>query len=250
MNHITPMRKLAIAFKAFIRHVAHLVKQPAPAPAHCGNINALLLHLCDFDYDLHDWVLRWIAYPLRNPGAKMSTALVVNGGHGTGLSLFFDKVVGQMHGDGARVIRGDLLDAAFNSWADNARYVLVEGHFNAKIASKVKHWVAGSHVTIKAKYERAQMQENQMNMVFLSSSDEFLPVSCGDRRFIVIEAPPAREHRFYQAVATEIQNGGVEVFQDYLMNRLDMKGFTPHTPPPTAHSGVQTLPSARLQEAA
>jgi hypothetical protein len=250
MNHITPMRKLAIAFKAFIRHVAHLVKQPAPAPAHCGNINALLLHLCDFDYDLHDWVLRWIAYPLRNPGAKMSTALVVNGGQGTGLSLFFDKVVGQMHGDGARSIRGELLAASFNSWADNAHYVLIEGRFNARVADKVKCWITNPHCVIQAKGQAERLQENQMNMVFLSGSDEFLPVSYGDRRFIVIEAPPAREHRFYQAVATEIQNGGIEVFQDYLMNRLDMKGFTPHTPPPPARSEVQMLPSVRLQEAA
>jgi hypothetical protein len=180
----------------------------------------------------------------------MSTALVVNGGQGTGMSLFFEKVVGQMHGAGGRTIRGELLAASFNSWADNARYVLIEGRFNARVADKVKSWITNPYCVIHAKGKSEQLQENQMNLVFLSGSDEFLPVSYGDRRFIVIEAPPAREPRFYQAVATEILNGGIEVFQDYLMNRLEMKGFTPHTPPPTAHGEVQTLRPVRQQEAA
>ena len=30
------------------------------------------------------WVLRWLAYPLQHPGAKMRTAMVVHGDEGSG----------------------------------------------------------------------------------------------------------------------------------------------------------------------
>lgn len=88
---------------------ARMTPAAAPAiaarPAHCGNIMTLLAHLCDMDDELQLWVLRWLAYPLRNPGARMSTALVLNGGQGSGKSLFLNFVVAELYGDVAAKIR-------------------------------------------------------------------------------------------------------------------------------------------------
>ena len=61
------MKNLFTAIKAFFRSLT--ANAPVTqAPTSCGNINALLLHLCDFDHALHMWVLRWLAFPLQNPG--------------------------------------------------------------------------------------------------------------------------------------------------------------------------------------
>lgn len=211
---------------------AHLAGQPQQQPPHCGNINALLLHLCDFDYELHAWVLRWLAYPLRNPGAKMERGLIVNGGEGTGKTLFFEHVIARLYGDAARHISERKLIGVFSPWMPSARYVVVEGMLSRRGVHALNHMISSQFVTIEEKGKSAYGVENEMNFVFLSGSDNFLPPTLNDRRFVVIEAPPRRETRFYRAVADEINNGGVEVFRDYLMQHLDMDGFHQYTKPP------------------
>lgn len=213
---------------------AHLIRAPQSPPPHCGNINHLLLHLCDFDYELHAWVLRWLAYPLRNPGAKMERGLIVNGGEGTGKTLFFEHVIARLYGDAARHISERKLIGVFSSWMPAARYVVVEGMLSRRVVHALNHMISSQFVTIEEKGQSAYGAENEMNFVFLADSDNFVPPTLDQRRFVVIEAPPKREPRFYRAVADEINNGGVEVFRDYLLHHLDMEGFTQYSKPPEA----------------
>lgn len=208
-------------------------------PVHCGNINALLLHLCDFDYELHGWVLRWLAYPLRNPGAKMDRGLVINGSEGTGKGLFFTHVMAALYGDDARYIKERNLHSTFIPWAVDARFVVVDGFMSRRDAPVFKFFVASPTVTIRQQFQTNREVPNQMNLVFLSGSDYFLPMELSNRRFVVIEAPPKREPRFYRAVADEINNGGVEVFRHYLMHELDMEGFDHRTKPRSDRASLQ-----------
>ena len=212
---------------------AYLVSKPQ-TPPHCGNINHLLLHLCDFDYELHAWVLRWLAYPLRNPGAKMERGLIVNGGEGTGKTMFFQHVMAQIYGDASRHIGERKLASAFTPWMPGARYIVVAGILSRNCVPALKQLVSSQFVTVNQQGLPAYAAENEMNFVFLADSDNFVPPTLDQRRFVVIEAPPKREPRFYRAVADEINNGGVHVFRDYLMHHLDMEGFTQYSTPPEA----------------
>ena len=42
---------------------------------------------------LYQWVLRWLAYPIQHPGAKMQTTIVIHGPQGTGKNMFFEAIV-------------------------------------------------------------------------------------------------------------------------------------------------------------
>ena len=56
----------------------------------------LLEYLCSEEKNsriVFDWVLKWIAYPIQHPGAKMRTALIFHGPQGTGKNLFFEGEV-------------------------------------------------------------------------------------------------------------------------------------------------------------
>ena len=77
---------------------------------------------------------------------------------------------------------------------------------------------------------------NRLNFIYVTSSPDFLPADVGNRRFLVIEVPPARQRAFYQAVVHEIAEGGVDAFRDYLMHGLDMGAFKEATPPPASMS--------------
>jgi len=62
-----------------------------PKQGRCENLIDLLRYMCAGDKEpekLFDWVLRWLAYPIQRPGAKMRTTLVLHGPQGTGKTCF------------------------------------------------------------------------------------------------------------------------------------------------------------------
>lgn len=232
------MKSLSLTIRAVIAAAFGLLAERSHhQPVNFTNIKALLLHLCDFDQDLCLWVMRWLAYPLRNPGSKMDRALVVNGEDGTGKALFFTKVAARLYeDDDSRVILDFQLHAAFNGWA-KSRFVVADGTYTKATAARLKELVTASGLIVEERKERPRRRKNYMNLVFLSNSTEFLPVIESDRRLCVIEAPPPRERSFYAAAAYEIENGGVDAFRDFLLRDLDMGDFDEHTMPPRHQAG-------------
>ena len=212
----------------------HAPAAGAARPGHCGNILVLLAHLCDMDHDMQLYVLRWLAYPLRNPGAKMSTALVFNGGQGSGKSLFFKYVAAAMYDENAAMIRPNDLHSKFNYWAVGANLVVVDGDYAPRHLERMKAFHAAESFMITLKGHEPRSVVNRLNFVYLSDQEDFLPKDAGSRRFVVVEVPPARPRGFYEAIAYEIANGGVDAFRDYLMRGLDMSDFNENTLPPAA----------------
>jgi predicted P-loop ATPase len=205
----------------------------AHQPPNFANIKALLLHLCDYDEALCHWVLCWLAYPLRNPGAKMDRALVVNGEEGTGKSLFFEEVVARLYeDDSVRHLDEARLHGVLQRWADGARLAVVNGSFTKKNAARLKALITAEVFHVAGRFEQGQTRKNRVNFVFLSTSSEFLPVLESDRRLFVLEVGPRQSRTFYQAVRHEIDNGGIDAFREYLMRGLDLGGFDEHTRPP------------------
>lgn len=228
------LKNIASAIQVLARTIlAAIAAPPRQVPtAHCSNIDALLVHLCDYDHQLHGWILRWLAYPLRNPGAKMDTCLVINGGQDTGKNLFFDRVMAALYCEGVRSISERALNSSFNAWASGARFVVVSGEFSKRNAARLKALLTGSSVIIEERDKPYRKEANLMNFVFVSGAKDFLRAEYSDRRFFVVEAPPAQVPMFYRAVIAEIENGGIDAFRDYLVHTLDMTGFDEHTPPP------------------
>ncbi len=227
------IKSISITTKLTIRSISRMIT-PAPnsMPSSCLNINALLLHLCDFDERTYRYIMKWLAYPLRNPGAKMQHSLMVNGQEGTGSSLFFDKVVGKLYGDGARRLRGHHLHDMFNDWTLGARFLIIDGAIPRGAAGKVKALASGTPILVERKGMPNQQIANEINIVVLTHSNDFLPLSSCDRRFMAVEAPPAREQLFYRSVLAEIENGGVDAFRDYLLKKVCLDGFNQFSEPP------------------
>ena len=229
---------------SIIHTIGVKISTPPAAPvrisAHCTNIDVLLMHLCDFDRERYSYILRWLAYPLRNPGAKMRYGLAIKGEEGTGMSLFFRDVAVALHQGDGRAIHADALNSTFNhSWA-GAALVVVNGKVARHALERMKTLMTSDSVIVYRAHEPARWVPNRMNFIFTSGDVDFLPVVTG-RRFMVVEAPPAREKAFYQAVASEIKDGGVDAFRDYLLHGIDMAGFNETTIPP----GLERAPYAR-----
>ena len=209
-----------------------------PAPGPYDRILDLLRLQCDNESnweEVSSYILKWIAYPLQHPGAKMRSAIVVHGPQGTGKNLLWEDVIGQIHGRYAMVINQDALEDKHNDWASKKTFIIADEVVSSTEKyhnkNKLKVMVSGAKIRINPKHVAGHEERNCMNMVFLSNERMPLVLEEDDRRHCVIWVPPKEDKSFYAAIGDEIRNGGVRAFYHYLLN-LDLGDFTPWTEPP------------------
>ncbi|WP_223871872.1 primase-helicase family protein, partial [Candidatus Dactylopiibacterium carminicum] len=185
------------------------------------------------------WLLRWMAYPLQNPGAKMSTAVIMHGPQGTGKSAIF-QVLASIYGKYATVLNQRGLEDKFNAdWVDCKLFLLAEEVVTRAemwhIKNELKELVTGKTVRVNGKNVSAYPQKNQINMALLSNENQPLPLDNDDRRHLVVYTPPSLSEEYYDEVHREIENGGVAAFYWHLLN-LDLGDFHPKKRPPMTQS--------------
>ena len=211
------------------KHNAELIKP----------ILALLASLCDAEdktAECVEWILRWLAYPLQHPGAKMQTALLMFGEkQGTGKSLFFQDVMLPVYGDYGTVASQHQLDSTFTAWRSRKLFVLFEEVLSRDDKyshnGTLKYMITGKSMSINQKNLPERDERNHMNSVFLSNEPQPIPIELEDRRFMVIEARRKQDPAFYAAVQQSIALGGIEAFYDFLLT-LPLDDFNEHTKPP------------------
>jgi putative DNA primase/helicase len=209
-----------------------------PKAGCCDRILELLAYLCSGDPNsdaLYRWVLRWMAYPLQNPGAKMSSAIIMHGPQGTGKSTVW-QCLAKIYGDYATVLNQRGLEDRFNSdWVDSKLFILAEEVVTRAemwhIKNELKELISGEWIRVNPKNVAAYRQRNQVNGVFLSNENQPLPLDNDDRRHCVIYTPPAVSEGYYDEVHLEIERGGVAALYHYLMT-LDLGDFHPKKRPP------------------
>jgi putative DNA primase/helicase len=238
-NLITRFTQIVASWIAnFFDILASMDDSSSYRPAGCHNILALLHYLCEMDMARRDWVLRWLAYQLRNPGAKMSTAIIVTGSRFS-KSIFFEDVLAGLFGERACTILDDELQGHAMRWARSPiNLVTVHGVFSPRNVSRLRALVASTSLIVERAGKAPETHSNQFNFVFLTSSFDFLPVQAElGRRLVILETPPQWPRHYYAAVMHEINNGGIDALREHLL-QLDLSGFTARTQPPAAQIHV------------
>jgi len=201
----------------------------------CQRILAHLWRLCGQRKEEYQFLLRWIAYPLQNPGAKMATSVVMFGSEGPGKSLVWEKVVKPIYGEYGVTIGQAQLESQFTGWQSRKLFALAEEvvsraemrHYKGLL----KHLVTGETLQINEKMQSLREERNHLNFVFLSNSTVPLELDDGDRRYLVLYVDQVPPKEYFAELVAEIENGGVAAFYHYVMN-LPLDGFGEHSKPP------------------
>ena len=209
----------------------------SPKPGKCDKLLDLLWHMCSGEKNaqqLYDWVLRWIAYPIQHPGAKMKTTLVLHGPQGTGKNMFFEALM-QIYGPYGRIIDQSAIEDRFNDWASRKLFLIADEVIARSdlyhVKNKLKAFITGDRIRINPKNMAAYEEQNHVNVVFLSNEAMPVVLEEDDRRHAVIWTPEKLGPEFYQEVLAEIRNGGVAALHDYLLH-VPMGDFGNGTLPP------------------
>ncbi len=207
----------------------------------CDTLLELLWHLCSGEpntQQVYDWVLKWLAYPIQYPGAKMKTALVFHGPQGVGKNIFFEAVMA-MYGEYGRIIDQAAVEDKFNDWASRKLFLIAdEVVARAELwhtKNKLKGIISGEWIRINPKNMGAYDERNHVNMVFLSNETKPVVLEDDDRRYAVVWTPPKLDPNFYETVRLEIEAGGIEALHHFLKT-LPLGDFKPWTGPPMTES--------------
>lgn len=217
-----------------------------PKAGKCDRLLELLQYMCSADDkpgDLYRWVLNWFAYPIKHPGAKMRTTLVIHGPQGTGKNLFCEVIM-SIYGKYGRIIDQSAIEDKFNDWASRKLFMIADEVVARSdlyhVKNKIKGLVTGEWIRINPKNVAAYEERNHVNMVFLSNEAVPSVLEQDDRRHTVIWTPAKLSPEFYAEVAAEIREGGVAALHDYLLN-LDTGDFSEHTKPPMTRAKAELI---------
>ena len=210
--------------------------EPVRDDAACENLVWLISFLCNHDEASRDWLVRWLAYPLQHPGAKMDTAVLMHSiMEGSGKSLLFADALGALYGQYAATVGQTQLESNFNAWQSRKLWSVFEEvvsrdqRYNQ--VGKIKHLITGKTVRMESKFINGWEEANHMNAVFLSNEILPWPISESDRRMLVmwpLETLPAERQK---AIGAELRNGGVAALYGWLL-AVDLGEFDQRTRPP------------------
>ena len=216
-----------------------------PIKGDCAELLALLVHLLSESADTDagilevlNFVLHWLAYPLKHPGAKMATALVIHGPQGTGKNLFFEAYA-RIFGEYAAVIGQAQLESRYNDWASRKLFLIgdeiVASNELTHHKNALKSYVTADTVQVETKFQPVRTEKNHANFVFLSNDNRPLALERDDRRHLVVYCPPKQPADLYTSVRASLDRGAVEAFYEFLLSR-DTGDFHAHSLPPMTNA--------------
>lgn len=137
-----------------------------------------------------DWFLRWLAYPIQNPGVKMYTATVMmSRDHGTGKSLI-GYTMERVYGENFGMITAEDLHSKFNSWLRNKQFMMGEelvGSEKRADAERLKALVTSERIMVNNKFEPVITLNHCTNYYLTTNHADALALDPKDRRFFVHE---------------------------------------------------------------
>jgi putative DNA primase/helicase len=223
--------------------------EPVRDDAACANLVWLISFLCNHDEASRDWLVRWLAYPLQHPGAKMDTAVLMHSiMEGSGKSLLFADALGALYGQYAATVGQTQLESNFNAWQSRKLWAVFEEvvsrdqRYNQ--VGKIKHLITGKTVRMESKFINGWEEANHMNAVFLSNEILPWPISESDRRILVMwpmETLPAARQK---AIGAELRNGGVAALYAWLL-AVDLGDLDQRTRPPKTEARERLVALSR-----
>lgn len=217
-----------------------------PAKGDVKPWNELLDHLfADSEPAARRWFEQWCAYPLQNPGGKMSSAAVLWGRvQGSGKTLI-GITLRRIYGFGHSVLLTDksLRDERM-TWAENTQFALADditASDNRVLMNKLKTMVTQEEIMVDPKFIHPYKIKDCINYYVTSNDADVIYMDDEDRRFFIHEVVACRlTDRFKDDYVKWMKGAGPSyVFQHLLA--LDMTGFDPFGP------ALETAAKAEMQ---
>jgi hypothetical protein len=181
---------------------------------------------------LRQWLIQWMAYPLQNIGAKLSSFVHFYGPPGTGKQAVLHPLV-KIYGRNAVTIGREQLAGDFNSSYSNKQFINADelhgghGHEATKINNKMKRLITQETLMVNTKGVPEYQVSNCANIVTTSNYVDAIKLDEDDRRACVIRFDTRLGAEFWKDYFKWVdEDGGAEAIYGHLLS-VDLTGFEP-----------------------
>jgi hypothetical protein len=212
----------------------NLWREFAVAPAE-GNWELLSDHIYEVlgagDPQAGDYIVRWLAWTLQNPGRAAEVVLVLQGEEGSGkgtLARVMLKIFGPC---GLPISDPKHLVGAFSGHLHHCVFMFLDEAFwagNVAAEGRLKSLVTEETIMIEPKYFGAFPIRNLLHIMMASNNDWVVPAGHAARRYAVFKVSDAVVGNFayFAALNAELEAGGAAAML-YDLLRLDLGGWHP-----------------------
>ncbi len=208
-----------------------------PSPSGYGSVNwdRMQAHiaevLADGDAAALEYIMKWSAWAVQNPGERAEAALVFRGGKGSGKGTFAHALRRMFGAHGLHIANPKHLVGAFNAHLRNCLLLYADEAFWAgdkQGESTLKALITESTLTIEQKGVDAVQWHNRIHLIMTANAEWVVPASHDERRYVVLNVSEkyVDNERYFQALHDEIAAGGLSAMLHDLQ-QVDLKGWHP-----------------------
>lgn len=190
------------------------------------------------DAPVREYVIRWLAWKLRNPGQVPGTVLLLTGVHGSGKNSLVE-VVARIFGPHGRVL-GTAQQAAgqFNGHLAMTLFcVMDEAHFAAdpREHDRLKAMITSTVTTFESKGKDPVPGVNRCGFVMLTNHVHAWAASITERRAVVVETGDAKvgDFNFWRRFHAWADGPGPAALLHHLTTEIDLTDFNVRAIPKT-----------------
>jgi hypothetical protein len=198
------------------------------------------------------WFEQWCAYPIRHPGTKLSSAVIMwSKIQGLGKSLI-GSTLARIYGANYSLIGQRDLESSFNGWATNKQFVMVDdvsSHDSWLRADVLKKFITEELMLVNIKGIPTYQIPACANLYLTSNRSNALKLDDYDRRYFVHEVKAERpEDKFYDDYhAWRDSVDGPRALYHHLLHGVDLSDFRPHKPPPMTAAKADMMDCSRSE---
>lgn len=178
-----------------------------------------------------EYILKWAAWSVQNPGERAEVALVFRGEKGSGKGTFANalkKIFGQ---HGLQIFNSKHLVGAFNGHLRNCLLLFADEAFWAgdkQGESTLKGMLTEPALMIEQKGVDAAPWKNRLHVIMAANAEWVVPTSHDERRYAVFDVDNSmrQDKRYFNALYAERDSGGLAAMLFDLL-RVDLKGWHP-----------------------
>ena len=179
--------------------------------------------LADGDPAALDYIMRWSAWAVQNPGERAESALVFRGGKGSGKGTFAHALRRMFGAHGLHIANSKHLVGAFNAHLRNCLMLYADEAFWAgdkQGESTLKALITEATLTIEQKGVDAVQWVNRIHLIMTANAEWVVPASHDERRYAMFNVSEkyTNNEKYFEALYNEINSGGLEAMLYDLQN--------------------------------
>lgn len=158
--------------------------------------------IADNNEVLFDYIRRWIAFIIQNPGKKTEIAIVLKGEQGIGKNVFTSVISELFSGYSCKNVTDIAeLTGTFNSIVEGKMLIILNelknsGEGRAANFDALKSIISDDAIRINEKNQPRRDAENVANFIFVTNHSFPVKIETGDRRYVVCECSPLHKGDF------------------------------------------------------